>query len=445
MRDFTKTHSEKELSVFLLPMVLSVSFQRIYSLVSTAVVSKYLGYKAVAVIGSCNACVSIQEFIFAGMTTGFGFYIYRCIGSKEKNTLSAGIWGGIYLTGALALLGLIGAVSAGVFAELMNISPQIREDAEKYLFFLLAGSGFLAFKNLLFCMIQGLGDSSISGILSMIGVVSQTVLTVWLVAGLRFGVEASALAILLNNMILCICLGIYLFWRYRTQIGYTSLLKISFSVVKEHLCSGAVKSGMMLTIGFGAVVMQKAVNKMPEGLIAANTYASVLAAFFVELFSAYATAAGIIAGQNKGSLHVANIKKYNRSVFIRCGCWCICVFVLFHAGGRWLFGLLAGRNVPEQVLLEGMRWLRICSYGYPGLVLLLVCRNVMQAMGYHRVLPMLGLIEMTINILLAGFVPAYQCLAVSISMVLKWSVPGVISYFVFRRMMRAFSAEDLHK
>ena len=66
-------------------------------------------------------------------------------------------------------------------------------------------------------------------------------------------------------------------------------------------------------------------------------------------------------------------------------------------------------------------------------------------MGYHRVLPMLGLIEMTINILLAGFVPAYQCLAVSISMVLKWSVPGVISYFVFRRMMRAFSAEDLHK
>lgn len=53
MRDFTKEQSTKELSFFLFPMLFSVTFQRIYSLINTAVISQYLSYTAVAVIGSC--------------------------------------------------------------------------------------------------------------------------------------------------------------------------------------------------------------------------------------------------------------------------------------------------------------------------------------------------------------------------------------------------------
>lgn len=69
MYDFTKEPNKKELTLFLLPIICSGIFQQLYSLINTAVVSRYLSYEAVAVIGACSSYHSLQNFIFVGMTT----------------------------------------------------------------------------------------------------------------------------------------------------------------------------------------------------------------------------------------------------------------------------------------------------------------------------------------------------------------------------------------
>lgn len=148
MRDFTRAQSGKELAFFLLPMICSGMFQQVYSLINTAVVSRYLSYDSVAVIGACQPYASMQGFVCVGMTTGFGFYLFRCIGTGDAEIFGRGFCGALYLT------------------------------------------GFLGLKNLLFCTIQGMGDSRFPGILSMLGVVTHTMLSVFLIAGLKLGVGA---------------------------------------------------------------------------------------------------------------------------------------------------------------------------------------------------------------------------------------------------------------
>lgn len=64
--------------------------------------------------------------------------------------------------------------------------------------------------------------------------------------------------------------------------------------------AGAAKSGMMMVIWLGSLLMQRSVNGFSGEIIAATAYANTVNAFFMSIFSAYATAAGIIAGQNKG-------------------------------------------------------------------------------------------------------------------------------------------------
>ena len=441
MRDFTKEQSTKELSFFLFPMLFSVTFQRIYSLINTAVISQYLSYTAVAVIGSCQAFVSIQEFIFLGMTTGFGFYIFRCIGVKDTDTFRLGLWGALYLTGFLAVIGIIFSVFSGFFLKLMNVPPVLWTDTRRYLFFLMAGSGFLGLKNLLFCIVQGLGDSAFSGFLSMAGIVVLTGITVLLIVGLRMGVEASALAVLLNNVLQCLCLILYLFRNYRNRLRYTAFWKLSWSVIRQLLNSGIAKSGMMILVGIGSIVMQRAINKMTSEQIAANTYASSVSTFFMYLISAYGTAAGIISGQNMGNRNLKNIKNYNRRLLIRCGWVCLLVCFLCIGQAHWILRLLTGPEVAERIIHTGAQWLCICCLGYPGLSLLLISRNALQAMGAHRILPFLGILEMTVNILLAGFVPYYGPLAVSMSVVLKWSIPGIISFVGYHRIIKKHEAQ----
>ena len=72
---------------------------------------------------------------------------------------------------------------------------------------------------------------------------------------------------------------------------------------------------------------------------------------------------------------------------------------------------------------------------------MLISRNALQAMGAHQILPFLGILEMTVNILLAGFVPYYGPLAVSMSVVLKWSIPGIISFVGYHRIIKKHEAQ----
>lgn len=106
MNDFTEEPNKKELTLFLLPIICSGIFQQIYSLVNTAVVSRHLSYEAVAVIGVCSSYYSMQDFIFVGMTTGFGFYIYRCIGTKDPEKIRNSFWGAFFLNGLMAVVGI---------------------------------------------------------------------------------------------------------------------------------------------------------------------------------------------------------------------------------------------------------------------------------------------------------------------------------------------------
>lgn len=165
--NFTGEQKKAELYFFLIPILCSGAFQQLYSLINTAVISRYLSYESVAVIGACAPYASLQDFLFAGMTTGFSFYIYRCIGTGEEETFRKGFWGSVYLTGGLAVLGVILAFFSPAFILLANIPPNLRSEAKLYFFFLMAGSGALGLKNLLLCTVQGLGDTKFPGLLSM--------------------------------------------------------------------------------------------------------------------------------------------------------------------------------------------------------------------------------------------------------------------------------------
>lgn len=436
MNDFTEEPNKKELTLFLLPIICSGIFQQIYSLVNTAVVSRHLSYEAVAVIGACSSYYSMQNYIFVGMTTGFGFYIYRCIGTKDPEKIRNSFWGAFFLNGLMAVVGIFLPFFSLLLMDLLDIPSGLRADAQKYLFFLFIGSGFWGLKNLLYCTIQGMGDTRFPGFVSIAGVVTHTFLTVFLIAGLQQGVESSAMAILLNNAFLSACLLIYLFFHNKNLFRWISFLKIPANVWKELLKNGIVKSGMMSIIGIGALFMQKAVNGLSTELIAANSYANTINSVIMEPLSAYATASGIITGQNEGCHNLKNIQKYNRYLLRRDLLWCAFFILLNLSASPYIVRFLSGSGTSMNIIWAGALWLRICCFGYPVLCILVICRNALQSMGQYKILPVLGIMESLINMVMALFVSRYGYSFVCFSVVLKWMVPGIAAGIWYRKCIK---------
>lgn len=436
MKDFIKEPDKKELTLFLMPLICSGVFQQVYGLVNTAVVSRYLSYQAVAVIGACSKYYNMQDFIFVGMTTGFGFYIYRCIGTKNHEMFSRSFWGAFFLNGILAFGGMVLPLASRLLMSLIDIPSELQADAQRYLFFLFIGSGFLGLKNLLYCTIQGMGNTRFPSVLSMAGVVTHTFLTVFLIAGLRLGVEASALSIVLNNAFLSVCMFLYLLFHDRVLFRRISFLKIPGEVWKELLKNGIVKSGMMIFIGIGSLVMQKAVNGLSTELIAADAYANTLNSVFLEPLSAYAVAAGIITGQNAGDHNLRNIQIYNRHLLRRDFLWCIFFMLLNLTAAPYMIRILAGDNASMAVIRAGSLWLRVVCLGYPPLCVLLICRNALQSLGQYKILLTMGGMESLTDMFMSVLVPRYGYLTICFAVILKWSIPGMTALVWYRSCLR---------
>lgn len=434
--NFTGEPQKRELHFFLLPLIFSGAFQQLYSLINTAVVSRYLSYESVAVIGACAPYISMQDFLFTGMTTGFSFYIYRCIGTEDEETFRRGFWGSVYLTGGLAILGMLLALFSPAFMRLANISPELWPEAKQYVFFLMAGSGVAGLKNLLLCTVQGLGNTKFPGLLSVAGVLTNTALTVFLIAVLKLPVFAAALAMLLNNILLSLCLIVWLALHCRRQCRKLSLQKIPTGVFWELFQSGAAKSGMMMVIWLGALLMQRSVNGFSKELIAATAYANTVNSLFISVFSAYATAAGIITGQNEGMKNFKNIRSYNRRLLFMSLVWGAVFLMVNLCASGTLLKLLAGELAALEIIRAGSLNLCISSIGYFGLCVLLICRSSLQSLGQYKILPWLGIQEMLANMILALLAPRFGYSCVCLANVLKWSIPGLTAGVWYQKCMK---------
>ena len=103
MRYFTTTYSRRNITCFIVPVIISELAQEFCSLITTGVISRNLSYEAIAVKGALSGFQSLQHYIFVDMMIGFGVYIMRCIGTKDKKRIARSFGGAAWFSIVLGL------------------------------------------------------------------------------------------------------------------------------------------------------------------------------------------------------------------------------------------------------------------------------------------------------------------------------------------------------
>ena len=411
-------------------------------MVNTAVISRYLSQDAVALIGACSGCVSIINATFPAFISGFGVRISRCIGSGRPEEIKQGFWSAIYMTLAIGGLCLSFTLFPEIILYLANVPEIMISDAAAYFRVILLGAWILYLKLILISTIQGMGNSTVPAVLSMAGVVVQTFLVVFLIAGLRVGIIAPALAMLVNNLWQVLMLAWFLGMLSGGRISFVSPFGIQRAHYLDTLANGCSKGLMFIFLSTGSFFMQRMENLLPNSTLAGDTYTDQYTALFTGVLSVYGTAAIVIVGQNAGRGDYRMIHDYVGRLYRRSLPVFLLIAVLSFAFAPVLIQGLAGDGASLEAIQAGILQMRIIIISYPFLTALVMLRYSLQAMGDYRAMPLFGFIEMSVNIAMAQMIPRIGYPAVCLGLALSRIGAGSAAILRYRYFMRRKTNTD---
>ncbi len=437
MENFTEELSNRKVYGFLIPLFLSTVLTQSYNIVSAAVTGRYLDTGALAVIVACSGCLAMENYFCVSTTTGFGFYINRCVGSADERLKREALWGGLFICFGMIAVSLFLCSLTESIMVLANIPDYMLEDARPYMTIILSVGGFWGLENLLVQVIECFGESRVPAALSVVGVVLQTLLMIALIIRGGLGVEASALAILILHIGKALILTVWLLLRPGSRELLLHPCFPSLPVWNELLKNGFSKSLMMIIIGLGAFVFKRRVNTLPEAVLTGYSYGLTLNDLLMSSLTAWAVTAGLITGQNKENHRISIAETWNRRLLTASTALAGIYFLIVLFFAPALMTLLAGSKLSAESLSAACRVLRIQTLALPLVNCYVLCRNALQSLGVYRALPLLGGTEAVINLFFAWLlIPAFGYTAVCWSVAFTWGVPAVIGLYLYLKKIR---------
>lgn len=376
--DMTRGRILPRLISFTIPLVLGNLFQLTYNAADSMIVGRYLGGQALAAVGTAGPIMNLAILFISGMCMGAGILMSTQYGAKQQDvlerqistTLLSGLVFSFFVTLSMMVL-------AKPVLTLIRVPEEILDSACGYLRIIFTGFLFTFAYNFFSSTLRALGDSKASLYFLVISSVFNIAGDLLFVAVFRWGVNGSALATVLSQMICCLCCMIYIQKKVpllrlgkRWLIFDKCLLSRTFSF-------GITSALQLMCVQLGKVCVQSMVNMQGIAFMAAFTAVNRVDDFALTPQQNIAHAATTFMAQNKGA---GQEKRMKQGFF--CGvlvelCYTAavgsCVF-LFAEPIMKLF-------LPEEsaeVIVLGVTYLHLISFLY----LLSGSGNIVQ--GFFR-------------------------------------------------------------
>ena len=376
--DMTRGRILPQLISFTIPLVLGTLFQLTYNAADSMIVGRYLGGQALAAVGTAGPIMNLAILFISGMCMGAGILMSTQYGAKQQDvlerqistTLLSGLVFSFFVTLSMMVL-------AKPVLTLIRVPEEILDSACGYLRIIFTGFLFTFAYNFFSSTLRALGDSKASLYFLVISSVFNIAGDLLFVAVFRWGVNGSALATVLSQMICCLCCMIYIQKKVpllrlgkRWLIFDKCLLSRTFSF-------GITSALQLMCVQLGKVCVQSMVNMQGIAFMAAFTAVNRVDDFALTPQQNIAHAATTFMAQNKGA---GQEKRMKQGFF--CGvlvelCYTAavgsCVF-LFAEPIMKLF-------LPEEsaeVIVLGVTYLHLISFLY----LLSGSGNIVQ--GFFR-------------------------------------------------------------
>ena len=372
-----------ELSI---PGIIGMFVISLYSFVDAIFVGRYVSSVALGAVSLAYTFTLINNGIAVLVGIGSASVLSRAVGRSDQETVDS-IMGNVLLLTLLFSLGTmtVGLIFAPQLLALIGAEGEMLRLGVSYLRIVYIGSVFVNFGQAANMVMRGEGRMGLAMLLMGISAVLNSILDAVFVIVLKKGLEGTAIATVISQVVLAICNFCYFaFFSKNVKFKHFKLQK---SIVKE-----------TLSIGFSAMLMQvfallqQAVMYSTLKRYGGEDQVILMGAFFRYMMLSFIPLWGIsqgyqpFAGTNFGAQKFERVKK---GTFLFYG------FGLFLSLIFWLVFLI----IPEQVLGLFLKNKELISLGrtnamlaislFPLSAIMIINLTLFQALGKAKYAGML--------------------------------------------------------
>ncbi len=425
--DLTKGNITKDILLFMVPILLSLVFQQLFTLTDAIIVGQNLGPYEIAGINDVGCLSSIALQFCIGVTSGFSVVISHKIGENNLNDARKSFYIQFLLCLVMTVLLTIGfCLGTNGLLSLMKINPSeidanqqlLYESAHDYLFIIFLGIFANMFYNFIFSNLRALGDSFTPFIFLILGVILNIFLDWLFIVPLKWGVIGSAWATVLAEALATVACFIYAFKKYDYLHYQKGDLKVSSDFIIDHLKLGLPLGLQSSILEIGVIIMQMGViafDYTASGALVVGTPAQVgysiackINLMIMNVYQSIAIAMMTYLGQNQGAGEYKRIKKgliIGSAIGLISYAILTAVGLLITINGAYMHIFLKPDNITPEAIHYGNLYLYLCVPCDLILLVLFICRHSLQGLN-HPLFPFLaGIGELAARTICCLFLP----------------------------------------
>lgn len=429
--DLTKGKIVPTLLRFLIPIILSMFFQQIYTLTDTVIVGQTLDSPSIAGINNSATLVFVILDFAIGCSSGFSVVISEMFGEKNedgarKSYLVQLILGAIIslvltVVGILLIPTMLGwlGITHSAQGSMMEAEYQA---AYSYVFIIFIGIFAQMGYNLIVAVLRARGDSFTPFLFLVFSTLANIGLDYLFIVVFHWGVAGSAYATIFSQTLAGVGCFIYAHKRYPELRIHKEDWNFSWSFVFKHLRLGLPLGFQFSILAIGIIVMAGAVIKFDRVLLADGTYellstmpsqigygaANKLLGLLMTPLNALGTGMLSYMGQNYGAKDYERIKKgFKYSIIICLLTWLIMMTIglLLTINGAYQHIFLASDKIKNDSIAYGNAYLFTSLPCLGFLAVLFVSRNVLQGLQKPLFPFLAGIVELFIRCFICGVLP----------------------------------------
>ncbi len=397
-RDLTQGSPMKLLIGFSLPLLGGFLFQQLYSFVDTAIVGRFLGYDALAAVGSTGSLNFLINGFCMGLCGGFAIPIAQAKGAQNETELRRFIMHSVYLCTAFAIgLAFLTGFGTPWMLKMMNTQSELMGMAIAYIqpvFFAIPAT---VLYNMAAGVMRSLGDSRTPMLAIVIAALMNIALDLLFIIVFHMGVFGAALATIISQL----ASGLFCLWVLMRKFPELKMQPDDRRIRKpfvRRLLSMGLPFGLQYSItAIGSVTVTIAVNGLGTIAVAAVTAAGKLSMLFNIVIDALASAMATFAGQNVGAKKLDRIKQGLTSASIVGSIYCVIALVVIIFGGKAMVSLFVDAEDPAviaEVLDKAHHFLIVNAALYIPLLFVNILRFTIQGVGFTTVAMTAGVMEL---------------------------------------------------
>lgn len=399
----TKGNTTRLLLRFALPLMLGSMLQQVYILADTAIVGKYLGYRALAALGSSDWLTWLMNSMINGLTMGYCVKASQEKGRNSASGLRSVVAMCIVISVVLSVILLItGQLIARPALLVLQTPDDIIDRASIYLRIIYLALPITLFYNTVSALLRSVGDSKTPFVAMLFASIINILLDLLFVIVFSWGIAGAAIATVIAqcfSLIVCV-------WK----MGRNSDLKIKridlhpdSKVTLQILRQSLPIAFQFCIVSLSGLVIQFLTNQYGStfiaGYTAANKYYGLVEIAAIALASALLT----YSGQNFGAENIDRIKKGIKSGVICSVIISLGITIVMIIKGRFFLSFFISGTPEEIESISDYAYQFLMFISIPSSFLYMhhVLRSILQGIGDVMTPIISGLMQFIFRILSA--------------------------------------------